>query len=238
MNKQRHRAGSAAGELARRRRWWRWVAVGVVTILIVAVVAVVLFIKLRPSPAPLAIPKATAQSPVGPLSGTWHVGPGSLVGFRVQETSIGISSTVVGRTDGVTGTVLVSANRITAATFRVDLATIKVNGKTEAAFDASLDTTAHPYATFALTKTVALNQDFATGAMEVAAVRGELTMRGNPRQVTFTVSTRRDGDDVEVAGSISVQFSRWEIQAPKGYGFLGSLANHGVAEFLLVLHRR
>jgi hypothetical protein len=57
------------------------------------------------------------------------------------------------------------------------------------------------------------------------------------RQVTFTVSGRRDGSALQVAGSIPVTFSAWNIRGPSGYGFLASLANHGVAEFLLILHQ-
>jgi len=30
----------------------------------------------------------------------------------------------------------------------------------------------------------------------------------------------------------------WGIRPPRNYGPIGSLAHHGVAEFLLVLHRR
>ena len=55
--------------------------------------------------------------------------------------------------------------------------------------------------------------------------------------MTFTVSGRRDGTALQVAGSIPVTFSAWDIKGLSGYGFLGSLADHGVAEFLLVLHR-
>ena len=58
------------------------------------------------------------------------------------------------------------------------------------------------------------------------------------RPVTVTVSGRRDGASLEVAGSIPVAFSRWDIKGPGGLGFLGSLADHGVAEFLLTLHQR
>jgi hypothetical protein len=54
--------------------------------------------------------------------------------------------------------------------------------------------------------------------------------------VTVTVSGRRDGTALQVAGSIPVTFSTWDITGPSGYGFLPSLANHGVAEFLLNLH--
>jgi hypothetical protein len=39
------------------------------------------------------------------------------------------------------------------------------------------------------------------------------------------------------ARSIPITFSSWDIRGPSGYGLLGSLANHGVAEFLLILRR-
>ena len=55
--------------------------------------------------------------------------------------------------------------------------------------------------------------------------------------MTVTISGRRNGSALQVAGSIPIAFSDWGITGPKGYGFFGSLANHGVAEFLLVLHR-
>ncbi len=55
--------------------------------------------------------------------------------------------------------------------------------------------------------------------------------------MTVPLSARRDAANMEVAGSIPVTFADWGIAGPKGYGMLGSLADHGVAEFLLVLHR-
>jgi hypothetical protein len=61
-------------------------------------------------------------------------------------------------------------------------------------------------------------------------------LNGTSRPVTVTVSGRRDGTALQVAGSIPVTFSTWDITGPSGYGFLPSLANHGVAEFLLNLH--
>lgn len=43
--------------------------------------------------------------------------------------------------------------------------------------------------------------------------------------------------NVEVAGSIPISFVVWGIAQSEGYGLLGSLADHGVTEFLLILHR-
>ena len=42
---------------------------------------------------------------------------------------------------------------------------------------------------------------------------------------------------LQAAGSIPVAFSAWGIKGPGGLAFIGSLAGHGVAEFLIVLHR-
>ena len=36
-------------------------------------------------------------------------------------------------------------------------------------------------------------------------------------------------------GSIPVPFGTWGIKGPKGYGAIGSLASHGIAEFRLIL---
>ena len=42
--------------------------------------------------------------------------------------------------------------------------------------------------------------------------------------MTVSVSVRRDGTTLQVAGSIPVTFLAWHIKAPGGFGFLGSLA--------------
>ena len=84
---------------------------------------------------------------------------------------------------------------------------------------------------------MALSSAFATGATIKATATGLLSLNGAARQVTFTVSGRRDGTALQVAGSIPVTFSTWGIKEPSGYGLLGSLADHGVAEFLLILQQ-
>jgi hypothetical protein len=53
--------------------------------------------------------------------------------------------------------------------------------------------------------------------------------------VTVTVSARHDGTALQVTGSIPVALTAWHIKGPAGFGFLGSLSGHGVAEFLLTL---
>jgi polyisoprenoid-binding protein YceI len=227
----------ASGHASRKRHWGRWVAAGVVGLVVLLVLAIGLFIKLQPTPAPLGLPGGAASAPAGRLDGTWDVAAGSLAGFRVQETALGFSNDTVGRTSAVTGTLVVSGGRLTSAAIRVDLTAVKVGGKAQPQFAQSLGTQRYPVATFILAHPVTLSPAFASGATISVTATGRLELNGASRQVTFTVSGRRDGSALQVAGSIPITFSAWDIKGPSGYAFLASLANHGVAEFLLVLHR-
>jgi polyisoprenoid-binding protein YceI len=161
-----------------------------------------------------------------------------VAGFRVKETVLGFSNDTVGRTSAVTGTLVVSGGRLTSAVIVVDLSTVKVNGKPASQFVRSLRTGRYPEATFTLARPVTLGPAFSAGATIGVTTAGRLELNGVSRPVTLTGSGRRDGTALQVTGTIPVAFSAWGITGPAGFGLLGSLANHGVAEFLLTLHQR
>ena len=48
---------------ARKRHWWRWVMAGALALVLLLVLAVGLFVRLQPSPAPLALPRGAARPP-------------------------------------------------------------------------------------------------------------------------------------------------------------------------------
>ncbi len=219
----------------RKHRWTRRILYGVVALLALVVLASWAFIKFQPTLPPLVL--SAASPPVGALDGTWAVSAGSVAGFRVPETAFGMSNDVVGRTTAVSGIVVISGDQVTSATFRIDLAILKVNGKPQPQFAKSLDTQSFPEATFTLAKPVELGSSFASGATVRVSATGRLTMNGVTHLVTATVSARRDGAALEVTGSIPVTFSAWDIKGPAGYGFFASLANHGAAEILVSVHR-
>ena len=220
-----------------RHRWWRWIAVSVAAIGLLIFAAVGAFVKLQPAAAPLRLPTGPASAPAGPLAGTWRVAAGSLAGFRVRESALGFGNYTVGRTAGITGVAVVAGDTLTSATMRVDLATIRVGGKAEPQFAASLDTGAHPVAVITLTHPVVLAPQFATGATMTFRAAAELTVNGGSHPVVVTFWARRDGILVQAAGSLPVVFATCGIRQPRGFGFLGSLASHGIAEFLLILRR-
>lgn len=230
-------AGPPQAGRARKYHWLRWVLASVAAVMALIVLAVAAWIKLQPAPAPLTLP-AAALAPAGPVDGTWQVAAGSVAGFRVQESALGFRNDTVGRTRAVTGTIIVSAGQVTSARLRVDLTAIRVNGKAQPQFADSLGVRRYPAATFALTRPVPLSRSFSTGAIFTATAPGRLAMHGTARPVTVTLRARRDGTAVQLAGSIPVSFTDWAIRGPKGYGLFGSLADRGIAEFLLILRHQ
>lgn len=220
-----------------KRRWLRWAIAGTAVLVVLAVGLIAVAVKLQPTPAPLALP-ANAVAPVGPVDGTYEAASGSVAGFRIQQTVIGLTSDVVGRTEDVTGTVTIAASQATTAGLRVGLRALTSGpGKPAPQFGISLETQRYPDASIALARPVALAPTVSSGAIVTASADGKLTLHGVTRDVTVALSIRRDGANIDVAGSFPVAFADYGIVGPRGYGPLGSLADHGVAEFLLVLRR-
>jgi polyisoprenoid-binding protein YceI len=227
---------SAPERPRRKHHRWRWILAGIAVLVVFIVAAVAVAIKLQPTPAPLGLP-ASAAAPVGPLDGTWQATSGSVAGFRIQQTVLGLTSDVVGRTEDITGTVVIAGGQVTTASLRINLLALTSEGKPAPQFGISLDTRHHPDATVELARPVALDASFASGATTTLTAAGQLTLHGVTRAVTAPLSARRDASNIEVAGPIPVTFADYGIATPKGYGMLGSLADRGAAEFLLVLHR-
>jgi hypothetical protein len=233
-------AGSAPPPRRRRRRWLRraLITLGVVIVLIVATVQ--LYVVNASVPARLALPTA-ADQPTGPLAGAWEVTKGSAAGLRIRQTVLFASGDVVQRTHSVTGQLTTTATTITTATFTVDLTTLTddgtAGGQKTPQVAISLDTSHHPDATIALTEPTELDPAIDSGATVKTTARAEMTLRGRTHPVTITLTAHRHGDLLRAAGSFPVAFADWDIPNPEGYGPLGSLADHGTAEFLLILQR-
>jgi polyisoprenoid-binding protein YceI len=218
-------------------RWWQWIAAIALAGVLALGVASVWFILAQPSPAPLALPRARAAAPAGPLNGTWSIAAGSVAGFRVRASALGIGTDVVGRTGGVTGTIAIARDWVVGAKLTIALTGLEVAGKSQPQLAVSLRTQRYPTATFSLTRVTTLGRAFASGGVVTRRAYGFLSMDGNSCAVTVTLSARRDGPALQVAGSIPVDLGYWGIQDPAGAGILGSLADSGVAEFRLVLNR-
>lgn len=221
----------------RKRRWLRWTIASIAAVIVLIVALAAAAIKLQPTPLALTLP-ASAAIPVGPEDGTYQAAAGSVAGFRIQQTVIGLTSDVVGRTEDIAGTVTIAGGQATTASLRIGLlALTSGDAKPAPQFGISLDTQRYPDATVGLTQPIILGPAFVTGTTVVVTAAGTLTLHGVTQAATVTLTLRRNGTSIDVAGSVPAAFADFGIAEPKGYGALGSLADHGLAEFLLVLHR-
>ena len=230
------------------RRWLRWVIAGAVVVVVLAVAGPFIFfhfvegnapapLSLKASATPSSAQSASAVSTPGgavPLAGSWQVGSGSRVGYRVQEILMGQQHTAVGRSSSVTGQMVVRGSTVHTASFTVKMATIHTDSaQRDAQFDGRImDVASYPTGTFALTRPISLAPVPAAGTIRTYTASGKLTLHGRSVPVTFPLQAERTATGIEVQGSIPVLFSKWGIPNPSFTGFV-STQNHGVMEFLL-----
>jgi polyisoprenoid-binding protein YceI len=243
-----------------RRHWLRWLIAGIIVVVVLAVGGPFLYIHFfnGSTPAALTLPTAsssasTSSSPggaatastaaSGSLAGTYSVGSGSAVGYRVNEVLVGQSTTAVGRTSSVTGHLTIAGTTATAATFSVPMDTVLSDkSQRNAQFDGRImDVAQYPIGTFTLTHPIDLAPLPATGVIKSYTATGKLTLHGATRTVTFTLTAERStakdgGTQIEVAGDIPVLFSDYNIQNPSVGGFV-TTQDHGLLEFLLVFSK-
>jgi polyisoprenoid-binding protein YceI len=238
--------------LTRPRHWLRWLLAAIAGLIILAAAGPFVYIHFFDGSTPAALslknpPSSTATAntantanttATGPVAGTWTVGPGSIVGYRVNEVLLGQNATAVGRTTSVTGHLTIAGTTVTAAGFSVPMGTVHSDkSQRDAQFDGRImDVAQYPTGIFALTSPVDLTPLPAGGVIKDYTAHGRLTLHGATRAVTFTLTAERKGSQIEVSGDIPVLFSDYNIQNPSFAGFV-TTQNHGLLEFLLVFNR-
>jgi polyisoprenoid-binding protein YceI len=163
---------------------------------------------------------------------------GTFAGFRIEEelASIG-STTAVGRTGDVTGSITIDGTTLTAASFEVDMTTITTNesGRDDRVQEA-LETAANPTGSFTLTDPVELGDGAASGEPVAVTAAGDLTIHGVTRQVAIPLEAQLVDDTVVVTGSLDITFSDFDVDVPDSQVVV-SVKDHGVMEVQLLLTR-
>src|SRR4051812_38713596 len=138
------------------------------------------------------------------VAGTWNVTTGSEAGYRVREklASLSAQSDAVGRTPDVTGSVVIDDTSVSKASFEIDLTTLKSDeDRRDNRVQGTLQTDQFPTATFELTQPIPVDDPTAAKA-SVDAV-GDLTIHGVTKSVTIPIDAARNGDNLELVGSIT-----------------------------------
>jgi polyisoprenoid-binding protein YceI len=245
----------------RRLGLWLIGGIGVLAILVVCGTWLYIHVIEGPAPAPLSLKPAAssaatsepASSPAtsapastgsagtgsaGTVAGTWRVGSGSIVGYRVSEVLAGQNNVAVGRTSDISGSLTIRGTTVTAASFTVQMATIKSDqSQRDAQFNGRImDTASHPTGTLTLTSPIALGSLPADGVIRTYHAAGNLMLHGHSRPVTFALQAELTGTGIEVSGSIPVLFANWDIGNPS-FGSFVTTQNHGELEFLVKFDR-
>ena len=197
----------------RPRHWLRWLIGAIVVLVVLGVGGPFVYIHFLngSTPAALSLPTASSSASTstgststggtatantaasGSLAGTYSVGSGSVVGYRVNEVLLGQSTTAVGRSSSVTGHLTIAGTTATAATFSVPMDTVLSDkSQRNAQFDGRImDVAQYPTGTFALTSPIDLAPLPATGVIKSYTATGKLTLHGATRTVTFTLTAER-----------------------------------------------
>lgn len=233
----------------RPRRLVLWLAGAAVAVVAAVVGGAFIYIHFisGPAPAPLSLKAghSAAPSPTvatqtvpaagpGTLAGSWRVGSGSVVGYRVNEVLAGQNNVAVGRTSSITGSMLISGTTVKSAQFTVQMAAIHSDeSQRDAQFNGRImDTSSFPTGALRLTAPIQLAPLPAAGVVRTYHASGQLTLRGQTRPVTFAVQAERTSNGLEVSGSIPITFADWGIANPSFPPFV-TTQNHGELEFLV-----
>lgn len=190
-------------------------------------------------------------SPVDPdtVSGTWVVdsdtgefdyesATGSFVGFRIEEELARVgSTTAVGRTGDITGSVVLDGMTLTSADFEIDLTTITTNeSRRDDKVQRALNTGQHPNATFKLTEPIDLGDGVTEGKPVKVNATGDLTINGVTKSVEVPLEAQLTGETIVVVGSTDIVFSDFDVEVPSSQMVL-SVEDHGTLELQLLLVR-
>ena len=189
------------------------------------------------APATSASPAAASSGPAavtGSVNGTWRVTSGSQVGYRVNEVLAGQNNVAVGRTGDISGSLTISRDTVTAATFTVQMATIKSDeSQRDAQFNGRImQTSTYPTGTLTLSAPIRLGTPPAANVVKTYHATARLTLHGHTRTVTFALKAERTSAGIAVSGSIPVVFADYGISNPSFAGFV-TTQNHGLLEFLV-----
>ncbi|MCQ3807950.1 MAG: YceI family protein [Acidimicrobiaceae bacterium] len=187
----------------------------------------------------------------GAADGTWIVddefgefdfdtASGSFAGFRVDEELTVGEVTAVGRTGGVTGSLIIDDSTLVAAEITVDMTTIESNDfRRENAIRGAVRASVYPTATFVLTEPVQLDVDaLESGATHEVEAVGDLTVNGTANQVSFHLHpTIVEPGLGLIVGHTEIFWSDFGVTAPRA-PIVVSVADHGIVEFQLLVRRQ
>ena len=183
-----------------------------------------------PAEPTTAAPQPTEPAPAGPTTAEVTSGPATytflagetIARFVIDEVLSGNPKTVIGETDGVTGSITLDLSAPAEAALgpvEVDLTGLETdNGfRTRALHEAILQTgkEGNQFATFTATQIDGLPETVTPGTSYELKITGDLTIKGTTRQVTFDATvTPVSADRIEGTASLTVPYADFGVDIP------------------------
>jgi polyisoprenoid-binding protein YceI len=188
------------------------------------------------SPGTTAAEDPDASSPDGSdveLAGTWTVAEGSQAGYRAKEVLFGQDAEAAGRTTDVTGELVIDGTSVTSVEVVVDMTTIASDSdRRDGQFHGRIMSTGEfPEATFSLRETIELGELPAPGTEVTVDATGDFTIRGVTKSLTFSLTARQSGANIQVTAQVPVKWSDFQIPDPSNAA--AAVADNGEMEFAL-----
>jgi polyisoprenoid-binding protein YceI len=228
------------------RNHFRWIAAALAGVVVLAGAAFYWMLS-GTSAAPLALQARAAltnAAAVKNLSGRWTVVPGPVnqpttAGYRVKEKVAGgiASDTATGRTGDVTGSVTVAGKQVTAASFTVNMTTLKSDKslRDNVLKSVGIQTTKYPSAGFTLTDPITLPV-MSPGKLYELTARGTLLLHGASKAVSVTLQCEETSSGFAVLATMPITMADYGIKAPSIAGVV-SVEHEGAFELLVNLAR-
>jgi polyisoprenoid-binding protein YceI len=195
-------------------------------------------LTLEASSTTVAVATEITEAPsTSDVEGEWVATSESVVGYRVKEILFGQSTEGVGRTNAVTGSLVIADSTVTSATFSVDMGTLTSDSdrRDRQVSGRILDVASFPTATFELTEPIVLTPAALDGAELSVTSAGTLTLRGVTKQVSIPLVAKLVDGKVSVNGSLEIVFAEWSIPDPSISAIV--VEDRGLLEFLIVFSR-
>lgn len=174
------------------------------------------------------------------ISGSWLVAEGSQAGYRVVEDFVGgiQNFEAVGRTSEVSGSMTIDGTTASDVSITVDIASITSDStKRDGQFSGPvMSADEFPTATFTLDDAIDFGSVPGDGTPVVVTGTGQLTLRGQTKQVNVAIDAQIVGPNIEVVGSTPIAFADFGIANPSIDGVL-SIQDTGTVEFQLSFAR-
>ena len=149
--------------------------------------------------------------------GTWTVRQGENVfaGYRIEEEFVGgaVTSTAVGRSPAVSGTIEIAGSTVSAAQVEVDMTQLvsDSNRRDSQIRTGGLETENFPTATFVLTAPIDLGAVPTIGQVFTVTATGDLTMHGVTNSISLPLEARWTGDTVDLTGSTPIVLADYGV---------------------------